>query len=542
VIEPEPAIEAPADQAPPSALIWSLSQREAGILSAILLATLVAYLPSLRNGWVFDDTLQIVRAEPLHSWSGIAKSFIYDSWWFLDPNNLPQSAYYRPLQATWFGLNYMIFGNHPWAFHLEKIVIQLICVMLAFRLAQLLTRNSAIALLAAALFAILPANTESVVWVSAIGEPLSTMFEMGALCCFIGRKPGWSHGLILALILYAGALLSHETAILFAAIVAAYVFLFEDADECSAVRRIVAAVRACAPFVLLAIFYMCARLNALGLAFMFGIHQPMDSAIARGFAEARPHHSAAQLLMTLPMVLFAYLAVLAIPPMADPTHAIELITYPRPIVFVSWAALVIVAIGAFALAWRSRNRRIYLFCAVWSVITIAPALNLNALWYLVDDRYLYAPAFGISLAAAVAGVQVAADSRARKAAGIALAVFLAACVVSIVRTERYWYDDVAFFERCVEIAPYDPGYRVRLAAAKNKAGDLDGALHTLERGTVLDPDDVQIHLKLSQQYQMMGRVLDFQREFLKLNELSAAKVARQRAAMNPDAAKPAEAP
>ena len=542
MIEPKPAIEAPADQAPPSALIWSLSQREAAILSAILLATLVAYLPSLRNGWVFDDTLQIVRADPLHGWSGIAKSFIYDSWWFLDPNNLPQSAYYRPLQATWFGLNYMIFGNHPWAFHLEKIVIQLICVMLAFRLAQLLTRNSAIALLAAALFAILPANTESVVWVSAIGEPLSTMFEMGALCCFIGRKPGWSRGLILALILYAGALLSHETAILFAAIVAAYVFLFEEADEGSAVRRIVAAVRACAPFVLLAIFYMCARLNALGLAFMFGIHQPMNSAIARGFAEARPHHSAAQLLMTLPMVLFAYLAVLAIPPMADPTHAIELITYPRPIVFVSWAAILIVAVAAFALAWRSRNRRIYLFCAVWSVITIAPALNLNALWYLVDDRYLYAPSFGISLAAAVAGIQVAADSRARKAAGVALAVFLAACVVSIVRTERYWYDDVAFFERCVEIAPYDSGYRVRLAAAMNKAGDREGALHTLERGTVLVPDDVQIHLKLSQQYQMMGRALDFQREFLKFNELSAAKVARQRAAMNPDAAKPAEAP
>jgi hypothetical protein len=543
VINPNPAIEAPADQTPPAALIWSLSQREAAILSAILLATLIAYLPSLRNGWVFDDTLQIVRADPLHSWSGIAKSFIYDSWWFLDPNNLPQSAYYRPLQATWFGLNYMIFGNHPWAFHLEKIVIQLICVMLAFRLAQLLTRNSAIALLTAALFAILPANTESVVWVSAIGEPLSTMFEMGALCCFIGRKPGWSRGLIFALMLYAGALLSHETAILFGAIVAAYVFLFEEADESSAVRRIVAAVRACAPFVLLAVIYMCARLNALGLAFMLGIHQPMNSAIARGFAEARPHHSAAQILMTLPMVLFAYLAVLALPPMADPTHAIELITYPRPIVFISWAAILIVAIAAFALAWRSPNRRIYLFCAVWSVITIAPALNLNALWYLVDDRYLYAPSLGISLAASVAVIQIVAGNlRANKAAGVTVAVFLAACVVSIVRTERYWYDDVAFFGRCVEIAPYDPGYRVRLAAAMNKAGDFEGALHTLERGTVLDPDDVQIHLKLSQQYKMMGRVVDFQREFLKFNELSAARVRAQRAGMNSDAAKPADAP
>ena len=196
--------------------------------------------------------------------------------------------------------------------------------MLAFRLTQLLTRSSTIALLTAALFAMLPANTESVVWVSAIGEPLSTTFEMGALCCFIGRKPGWSLGLMFALLLYVGALLSHETAILFGVIVAAYVFLFEPGDEESLVRRIVAAARACAPFVLLAILYMCARLNALGVAFLFGIHQPMSSGIVRGFIEARPHHSAAQILMTLPMVLFAYLSVLALPPMADPTHAVQM--------------------------------------------------------------------------------------------------------------------------------------------------------------------------------------------------------------------------
>ncbi len=103
-------------------------------------------------------------------------------------------------------------------------MLELIGVMLCFRLAQLLTRNTAIALLAAAIFALLPANVESVVWNSAIGEPLSAIFEMGALCCLIKRKPGSSRGMVLALMLYAGALLSHETAVLFWLVVAAYVF------------------------------------------------------------------------------------------------------------------------------------------------------------------------------------------------------------------------------------------------------------------------------------------------------------------------------
>ena len=320
-------------------------------------------------------------------------------------------------------------------------------------------------------------------------------------------------------------------------------FLFERSDEASTARRIASAAGACAPFVLLAIIYMCARLKALGTAFMFGVHQQIDSGVVRGFVEARPHHSWAQILMTLPTVLFAYLGVLAVPPMADPTHAIQWILYPRPIMVGSWAALILIAAAALVFAWRSSNSRIYLFCAVWSVITIAPALNLNALWYLVDDRYLYAPSFGLCLAAAVAATQIAAaGSQARKAVGVAIAVFVAACVVFTVKMERYWYDDVAFFGRCVEIAPYDPGYRVRLAAAMNKAGELESAMRVLERGTVLDPDDVQMHLKLAEQYKMMGRVLDFQREFMKFNELSTARVMRRRAGGNSDASQPAGVP
>ncbi len=82
---------------------------------------------------------------------------------------------------------------------------------------------------------------------------------------------------------------------------------------------------------------------------------------------------------------------------------------------------------------------------------------------------------------------------------------------------------MAFFGRCLAIDPSHPGYRIKLAAAMNKAGDFEGAARTLERGTVLDPDDAHLHLKLAQQYQMMGREMDFEREFQKFNELSDGK-------------------
>ncbi len=516
-----------------------------------MVASVAVYLPSLRNGWVADDWPEFVDNKLIHGWSFVWNSFRYDSWWFRLPDALPQSAYYRPLQNVWFAANTLVFGTHPAPWHLARIALHAVAVLLCFRVAQLLAGDAAVGLLTAAIFAVMPAHVGAVVWASAIPEPLSTTFELGAMLFLIGRKPGWSLGLFIAPILYACAILAHESAILFPLIVFAYVFLFESGDERSGgpaqtpgtTERIVSALRVCAPFVVVAIAYMCARVHAVGLDFLFGDRATTNSLILRGFMLSKPHGSPAQILITLPVVLIAYLAVLALPAVAGPTHAVGWITRPEPIVFISATALVLLAATALVLAWRSSNRRIYLFCAVWSLLTMAPALNLNALWTLVEDRYLYAPSFGWSLAVAVAAVQIAtAGSRARKAVGAAMAVLLALYVASTLHTESYWRDDATFLQRCVEIAPHNPDYRLRLAGAMNKQGNFQGAVQELQVGTSLDPDDVHLHLRLAQQYQMMGRQLEFLQEFQKFNELSETMVQRQRAAQRSGASRPADAP
>ena len=537
------ASAASRDEAARATLIWGLTAREAAILAGILVVTVAIYIPSLRNGWVFDDRDEFVENSLIHSWSFVWKSFIYDSWWFRDPHALPRSAYYRPLENVWFAANAWMFGLRPVLWHLAKIVLHLVVIVLSFRVAQLLTGDAATALLTAAIFAVMPANVDPVVWASAIPEPLSTAFELGAMTFIIGRKPGWSRGLFAALFLYALAMFTHETAILFPLIVAAYVFLFENRDDGGTIKRTFSALRACLPFVAVAIVYLCARLNALGLDFMFGIPRAANSMISRGVIAPTINHSPAQVLMTLPVASIVYLGVLTLPGMAGPTHLVRWVIHPQPQMFIAAATLTILAAVALALAWRSSNRRIYLFCAAWSLLTIAPALNLNNVLWPVDDRYLYAPAFGWSLIVALTAVEIASiGSSARRTVGAAMAVLLVAYAISTMQTERYWHDDVTFFGRCVEISPNEPDYRLRLAAAMNKANDAEGAARVLERGTELAPDDVHMHLKLAEQYKMMGRVVDFQREFVKFNELSAAKVARQRAGMNPDAAKPADAP
>lgn len=69
------AIAAPGEDASDGALVWGLTSRQVAMLAGILIVTIAVYLPSLRNGWVYDDRIQILTSYGLHSWSGIESHF-----------------------------------------------------------------------------------------------------------------------------------------------------------------------------------------------------------------------------------------------------------------------------------------------------------------------------------------------------------------------------------------------------------------------------------------------------------------------------------
>src|SRR5712692_6235422 len=106
-----------------------------------LLLTLAAYLPSLPNGFVYDDRYMVAANPFIGEWSFIWKSFTHDLWWFSDPLRLPRSFYYRPFEDAWLALNYHLFGLNPPGWHATMIVVQLVGVYLVYRLAQELTRQ-----------------------------------------------------------------------------------------------------------------------------------------------------------------------------------------------------------------------------------------------------------------------------------------------------------------------------------------------------------------------------------------------------------------
>ena len=192
--------------------------RAGAALMAILIATAIVYCRSLGNGFVFDDSGLFASNRYIGDWSFIWKSLAYDPVWYLWPGTSPVLPYYRPLQNIWFAFNFHLFGLNPIGWHATMIALHLLAVWLVFRAAWLLAAEIWTALLAAALFALMPIHVSAVAYASAIGTPLSAAFEFGAFLFYLqwwqtrGTPKAQPNELAASLALFAGALLSYDGA------------------------------------------------------------------------------------------------------------------------------------------------------------------------------------------------------------------------------------------------------------------------------------------------------------------------------------------
>ncbi len=502
---------------------WNLDAMHTAMLVGVLLVTAIVYLRCLGNGFVYDDYPAIVQNPSLAHWSFFWKSATRDIWWFRQPDQLPQSAYYRPLQNIWLALNYHLFGLNPVGWHAMKILLHLVVVLLSFRVAQLLTGSAFAGLLAALLFAVLPAHAEAVVWAEAIPEPLSAAFELGALCLFIRRSGRRWRRLAWPLVLSGGAMLSHESAVVFPLLIAAYTFLLEtQASKCDAsaqseasatvIDRAGRALAWSAPFFGIALLYIGVRALVLGSG-VLGWSAPKVTAapiVLNGilvFPPSKTAHPFAEVLMSIPEVLICYLESLVVPWLVGPSHDVKFVIAPdaRNFFLPSAILVVLAALGYFTFR-KSPRRRLYLFCATWWVISLLPTLNLDHVVALVQDRYEYLASFGFCVLIGDCAVHAAQLSAARTRVIMVAATALIAVYVGVLwRAEAIWHDNVALFGLSVEMFPDSSFYHRALAQALMDEGDLDGAVRHLVIASRLAPDDAAIHLALGLLYMRMRR-------------------------------------
>jgi tetratricopeptide (TPR) repeat protein len=442
-------------------------------LFAVLALISLAYSNHFGNAFQFDDSHAVVDNPYIRDLHNFPRFFTDTS----TSTSLPSNRSWRPLVTASLALDYWLGkGLTPAWFHASTFFWFLlqICLMYAlFRRICDLARpdplNRWIALFSAALYGLHPAMAETVNYVAQRGDLYSTLGVIAGLVIYL-FKPGWrKYGFYLLPV--AAALLSKPPALVFPAILFAYVRLFEEVN----LRK--AAVR-CIPSLLLAGAF--AVISALMVPKTFN---PGASA-------------AAAYRMTQPLVALRYFGTFFLPVnlSADTDHL------PVAGVFhdYAWLGFLFVAAILATAVWCSRKRtlRPIAFGLYWFILALIPT-SIFALAEIENDHRMFFPFVGLSLSVCwAAGLLVYRISLRRGVVAFACGLVLAACAWGTMRRNRVWHTGESLWYDVTVKSPRNGRGLMNYGLALMARGDYPKALDYFQRALVYNPGYMVLEVNL----------------------------------------------
>lgn len=505
-----------------------LSPLAAWIVAAVLAATVFAvYSPALNFEFILDDHHFV--GDPRVQSSGHVWEYFTTYVWSQVTGG--PASFYRPVFVLWLRLNFILSETSPWGWHLLSIAKHASVALLLGLLVWKLLHDRVAALMAATLFALHPAQTESVAWVT-VPDALMAAAVLGSLLLYLlyaerayvgaesdaakrsrksvkssrGQRETTSRAvwLVASAAACLASLMTKETAIIVPAIIffSALIMPFDQSEEPQgrpkARVRMGSALRAALPFLGAAVVYFLLRINALG-----GRISPLTQ-----------HLPWTTVLLSWPAMLWFYVKVMLWPvhsrAFADPNLAdgftLHGVLLPGLGVCCVIALLVATCLWAGKVARRglavreaANAERALLLGVLLLILPILPALNLNALnpGDFLHGRYTYLSLAGLMLA--VATVWHVAGHTAKNAQ---IVLLVAAGLVAMafatltVQQESMWKDDLTVFTVAHQIAPHnDPvalnltRTHVQIALRLDEDGRCDQALPIFDEATQEYPQE-----------------------------------------------------
>lgn len=467
-----------------------LKKSHALLLLAAL--TVLSYIWGITGQFVCDDWPQIANNRFITSLKYLPQYFT-SSVWSMTELEVKDQHFYRPLFFVFLLFNFKLWGLNPIGYHAMSIALNTANALLAFALMRRLLEADDLRypLLGAALFAIHPAHSEPVYWISSYPDLLASALMLGAFIAYHEfRGTGRRAMLGLTMALFALGLLTKETAIVLPALILAY--------EAINSKKFGPAVG----MIALSAAYMTARRMVLGEA---------AGQIAFAVEKLRiliEFISAYALMVIWPWPITYYFTM--------PSEG--LVGMPQ----IALAAVVIAGAGAYAV----RRGGAALLGAMWVILTLGPALVLAFnVKPLFAARYLYLPMFGVGLMVA----HMAMSTRRAALWAVAAAVAMAFVAINAVEA-RNWRDDGAFYSAATRSTPSYVWPYIGLGRFYERGGRPQEALRvyesTLDR--IKGSDRAPLYEKLGLVYGQSGmseRSMEYFNQALQLTPQSSTAYA-----------------
>ncbi|MEK7578685.1 MAG: glycosyltransferase family 39 protein, partial [Patescibacteria group bacterium] len=344
------------------------------ILSFLVLFTLGAYFKVLRAEFVYDDFGFIVNNKDIQSFKPFSK-------FFLSPDIFTGSNYaaenaggknWRPVSSLAFAVEYRLFGTNSSGFHLISILLHLINIILVYLLIIKITSRKDIAIATASLWALHPALTEAVSWVSNQSSLIFLGFFLLATLALL-KERFW-----VAYLFFGLSLLSKETA-LGGIFIIPFIFLMDSEwREKINFRKILINSY---PFVLTGLVYFYVHYKILGV---LGDHASRGSFF--------------QNILLAPAVFYKYISLVFYP--------VELLlnysNFPLPSGAgdprVVMGILSVVFLAALFYLGLKKSWSGFVIGIAWFMAFLLPVLQIIPFQDIAGERFLYAPLVGFFLA------------------------------------------------------------------------------------------------------------------------------------------------
>jgi hypothetical protein len=455
------------------------------IMLALVGVTVLIYAQSLYNGFVgYDDPEYVTRNERVRAGlNGDNVTWAFRTLYFSNWHPLTWLAHMGACEA--FDLNA---GGH----HAIDLTLHIANALLLFSALRYMTNAPWPSALVAALFAWHPLHVESVAWVSARKDTLSTFFMMLTILAYARYARGASGGRVGW---YAATLASYALALMAKSMVVtlpAVLLLFDYwplGRWRGQRRRLIRLVAEKLPLVAMAVGTIAVNFVA-----------------QKGASALTEHTTLTERIANATWAYGAYLGKMVWPVRLAPF-------YPHPIVvgqsvwgtrFIVPAVVLVLLTGC---ALRYARARPYLIVG-WLIYlgTLIPVIGIVQLGaQSMADRYTYVPLIGIFIAIAwLANDAVAQHPHWRRSIAVTAGGGLLALAAVTTIQVSYWRDTLTLFTHATEVTQRNFIAEFYIGNELFKMGDMRGATSHFAKAVTANPNYLEAHLNLGAALEVLG--------------------------------------
>ena len=439
----------------------------------VVLCGFAAYANSFQGAFVFDDLIEIARNPAVHR--------LWPPWVPMFGGN---DVAARPLPYLSFAIDYALYGDWPFGFHVTNLAVHLLCAVLLLWLVKESLRGPAfstwwhdrslaIATAVAAIWVVHPLTTQAVTYIYQRMESMAALFIVAAVACAAAafstglraetatRRRSWQAAACCCGMLAA---LSKETAVGIPLLVAAFWWIYRSRADGETLH---------------------ARLPFF-IALTVATWVPLAAVLAAGrgdYAELRTQaYPPLAYLITQAEVIVHYVRLAFWPAGQNLDYDWQVATSMGS---VWWQLMTLVTAAAVTLR-GCVARMHWSFPAVAFFVLLGPTSSFLPMADIAMEHRIYLP-LACLLALVVGGMAAACEQFGSRGGTRAAVVAVTACVIALGATtharNRVYESFSTMWHDCHAKNPQGIRANWHMSLLSADAGDVDGALTLARRAT-----------------------------------------------------------